>query len=283
MKNLLSIDLEDWYHLIDDKGVPAYEEWHRCDSRVEEVTHRILQIVDGLTITFFVLGYIAQRHPGLIKKIVSQGHEIASHGFRHEFVFKMGPQRFREDISRSKKILEDLSGQPCLGYRAPGFSIRRQDMWALDIIKEEGFFYDSSIFPAVRTAGGIARFQKYPQVMQLESGPLIEIPVSTSKLLGVTTAFCGGGFFRFFSEKYIHKNIHKINGRRQPAVVYLHPRDIDPLQPRMKLKIPNRIMYYYGLKSAEAKFQRLVKAFQWGAFGEYASKMKDRQNKSPVL
>lgn len=270
MKNLLSIDLEDWYHFMGDKAAPGYDEWLDCESRVEEVTDILLEIVHGLSITFFVLGFMAQRHPRLVKRIHSLGHEIACHGSRHEWVFEIGAQKFRQDISCSKSLLEDLTGQQCIGYRAPGFSIRRQDLWALDIIQEEGFVYDSSIFPAVRTAGGIVGFSRYPQVLQMQSGPLIELPVSTSRLLGITTAFCGGGFFRFFPGQYIHKNIKKINGVQQPAVVYLHPRDIDPYQPRMKLRFMNRLLYYYGLKEARDKFVRLVKAFEWGGFGEFA-------------
>jgi len=276
MKNLLSIDLEDWYHFIGDPAAPCFEEWGNCESRVEEITDILLEIVDGLSITFFVLGYIADRHPGLVKRISSSGHEIACHGYRHEFVFEMGPEGFRKDIARTKALLEDLTGQACSGYRASGFSIRRQDLWALEIIREEGFIYDSSIFPAVRTAGGIAGFYQYPQVLQLQAGQLIELPVSTSRLLGVTTAFCGGGFFRFFPGWYIHKHIKKINRQQQPAVVYIHPRDIDPEQPRMKLKILNRFMYYYGLGKAKEKFTRLVNGFKWGGFGEFASLHRDK-------
>jgi len=276
MKNLLSIDLEDWYHFIGDPAAPCFEEWANCASRVEETTDILLEIVDGLSITFFVLGYIADRHPGLIKRISSLGHEIACHGYRHEFVFEMGPEGFRKDIARTKALLEDLTGETCLGYRASGFSIRKQDLWALEIIKEEGFMYDSSIFPGVRTAGGIAGFYRYPQVLRLKAGELVELPVSTSRLLGVTTAFCGGGFFRFFPGWYIHKHIKKINQAQQPAVVYIHPRDIDPDQPRMKLKFLNRFIYYYGLRKAKEKFIHLVKEFEWGGFGEFASLHRDK-------
>ena len=271
MKNLLSIDLEDWYHFIGDPAVPAYENWPTCESRVEEITDIILEIVDGLSITFFVLGFIAEQKPGLIKKISALGHEIACHGNSHDFVFAMGPEGFRKDIGKTKTMLEDLTGKACVGYRAPGFSIRREDVWALEIIREEGFMYDTSVFPAIRTAGGIAGFYKYPQVLQLRAGALVELPISTSRLLGVTTAFCGGGFFRFFPGWYIHKHIGKLNRAGQPAVVYIHPRDIDPHQPRMKLKPFNRFIYYYGLKGAKEKFIHLVKSFEWGSFGEFVS------------
>ncbi|MCP5045827.1 MAG: DUF3473 domain-containing protein, partial [bacterium] len=268
--NLLSIDLEDWYHFIGDPAAPLYEEWKQCESRVEEVTDILLEIVDGFSVTFFVLGFIAERHPGLIKRIAALGHEVACHGYRHEFVFEIGPEAFRDDITRTKILLEDLTGQPCLGYRAPGFSIRGQDVWALDIIAEEDFLYDASVFPAVRTAGGVANAYKYPHILQTQFGPLVELPVSTSKLLGLTTAFCGGGFFRFFPEWYIHRNLKKINTIPQPGIVYIHPRDIDPEQPRMNLKPINRFMYYYGLKKAKDKFTRLVNRYDWCGFGEYA-------------
>lgn len=272
MNNLLSVDLEDWYHFIGDPAVPVYEEWVNSESRVEESTDILLEILEGLSITFFVLGFTAEHHPGLIKRITSLGHEVACHGYRHEFVFEMGPEAFRKDIARTKAILEDLTGQPCVGYRAPGFSIRKQDLWALEVIKEEGFTYDSSIFPGIRTAGGISGFYPYPQVLRLEAGPLVEIPVSTTRLLGITTAFCGGGFSRFFPGSYIHKKIKKINSRNQPAVVYIHPRDIDPHQPRMELKYFNRFIYYYGLKKAEEKFRHLVSSFAWEGFGVFASR-----------
>jgi len=276
MKNLLSIDLEDWYHFIGDPAVPAIEDWPKCESRVEEITDIILEIVDELSITFFVLGFIAKQHPGLIKKISDRGHEIACHGYGHEFIFQIGPVKFREDIGRTKAMLEDLTGKAVDGYRAPGFSIRQQDLWALEIIKEEGFLYDTSIFPAVRTAGGIAGFYRFPQVLSLKAGPLVELPISTSRVFGVTTAFCGGGFFRFFPGRYIHKHIRQLNRAGHPAVVYIHPRDIDPEQPKMKLKPFNRFIYYYGLKGAEKKFIRLVRAYEWGGFGDFASQYKEK-------
>jgi polysaccharide deacetylase family protein (PEP-CTERM system associated) len=270
MKNLLTIDIEEWYNFIGDPGAPVFEEWAGCESRVEQITEQLLEIVEGFSVTFFVLGFMANQHPGLVKRISSLGHEIACHGYRHDYVFEMGPGAFREDISRTKKLLEDLTGKACIGYRAPAFSIRKKDQWALEVIREEGFLYDSSVFPAVRTTGGrIGGFYKYPRVMQLKAGALVEFPVSATRLLGIDTVFCGGGFFRFFPEGYIHKNIRKINSEGQPAVIYIHPRDIDPGQPRMKLKPINRFLYYYGLGGAKAKFIRLVKAFEWGGIGDY--------------
>lgn len=270
MNNLFSVDLEDWYHFIGDPAAPLYELWDSCVPRVEQNTDVLLEILTGCRVTFFVLGYIAQRHPGLIKKIAAAGHEIACHGYRHEFVFTLEKAAFRRDITQTKKLLEDLTGAPCLGYRAPGFSIRQQDLSVLDIIREVGFMYDSSIFPAVRTAGGIKRFYPFPQQINTTAGPLLELPVSTSRVMGITTAFCGGGFFRFFPEAYIHRHIHLLNKQQQAAIVYIHPRDIDPEQQRLPLKPFNRFLYYYGLKTAKDKLQRLVQAFQWSDFAGFA-------------
>ena len=276
--NLLSVDLEDWYHFMGDPGAPAYEQWPAYESRVEKTTDVLLDILEGKRITFFVLGYIAKQHPELIRKIASAGHEIACHGDKHDFVFKQGPDKFRDDIASAKAVLEDITGVRCSGYRAPGFSIREQDRWALEIIKEEGFEYDSSIFPAMRTSGGIAGFYPYPQKINLKSGQLVELPVSTSKVLGVTTAFCGGGFFRFFPESYIVNGIKKINAIGQPAITYIHPRDLDYDQPKLPLKPVNRFMFYFGLKKAQAKFKRLVGGYEWGAFDDFVR----RSNSLPV-
>ncbi|MGE5340237.1 MAG: DUF3473 domain-containing protein [Candidatus Omnitrophota bacterium] len=272
MKNLLTIDIEEWYHFIGDPGAPPFEQWCACESRVEALTDVLLEIVDGHAITFFVLGFIAEQHPGLIKRISAAGHEIACHGYKHDYVFDLTPEEFRQDIARTKRLLEDLTGKPCLGYRAPAFSIRKKEWWAFQIIREEGFVYDASVFPAVRTTGGrIGGFYKYPQVLRLTAGDLVELPVSATRLLGIDTVFCGGGFFRFFPWWYISKNIKKINDEGHPAIVYLHPRDIDPDQPRMKLKPINRFLYYHGLKPAKEKFTRLVNAFEWSGMGEFAN------------
>ena len=272
LKNLLTIDIEEWYNFIGDKGAPSFEEWSKCESRVEMLTEKILEILEGYSVTFFILGFIGRQHPQLVKRIHNAGHEIACHGEKHDFVFDLSRQQFREDISRAKKLLEDITGQPCLGYRAPAFSIKKSNLWALEIIREEGFLYDASIFPAVRTAGGgSTRFFKYPHILKLKAGNLVEFPVSSTRLFGVQTVFCGGGFFRFFPRSYIYRNIERINNKdKQPVVIYLHPRDIDPHQPRMKLKPMNRFLYYYGLKEGEAKFRHLVNRYKWWGMGDFA-------------
>lgn len=270
MKNLLSIDYEAWFHFLGDSGAPTFETWNTLDTRLERNTGLLLELLDGISATFFALGWVAERHLSLIKQISAAGHEIACHGYSHDLVFELGPKRFREDLTRTKNFLEDNIGKSVVGYRAPGFSIRQTESWALEIMCEEGFLYDSSIFPALRSLGGIDGFERYPQKIKLKAGELIELPVSTMLLLGKPIAFCGGGFFRFCPFWIIKKEIEKLNLAGIPGVVYVHPQDFDSEQPRMNLQWLHSFMYYYGLKKSVEKFKSLLRCFQWQGFYEYA-------------
>lgn len=269
MANLLSIDFEAWFHYLGDSGAPSLETWNTLDTRLEYNTELLLELLEGLSATFFVLGWVAERHPALIKDISAGGHEIACHGYSHDLVFELGPQRFRKDLKRAKSLLEDNIGKPVVGYRAPGFSIRQTEPWALEIVREEGFLYDSSIFPALRSLGGIDGFGRFPQKLKLKTGDLIELPVSTTVLWGKPIAFCGGGFFRFCPLWFMKKEIRKFNLEGIPAVVYVHPQDFDSDQPRMNLRWFHSFLYYYGLKKSAGKFKALLDSFKWQGFYEY--------------
>jgi len=269
MHNLLSIDIEEWFHFLGDAGAPPRDSWSTLESRVERNTEVLLEIIDGSSITFFILGWIAEMFPSLIKKIVSLGHEIACHGYYHELIFELGPEKFRSDIYKAKTLLEDLTGKVVTGYRAPGFSIRKSEPWAIEIICEEGFKYDSSIFPASRTMGGIDGFHRFPQKINLNAGSIIEIPVSTTTLFGKPVAFCGGGFFRFCPYWFMRKEINKLNSSGIPGVVYVHPQDFDPDQPRMNLTTSRYFMYYYGLEKSLNKLKKLLNEFEWQGFKRY--------------
>lgn len=270
MVNLLSIDFESWFHFLGDPSAPKREQWHTLDARLEKNTNLLLEALDGLSVTFFVLGWVGEYYPEIVKKIFRAGHEIACHGYYHDLIFKLGPQKFRDDIKKAKALLEDITGKAVLGYRAPGFSIRKSEPWALEIIYEEGFKYDSSIFPALRTMGGIDGFNRFPQIMKLKAGELIELPVSTTLLFDKPIVFCGGGFFRFCPYWFMKREITQLNQANIPAVVYLHPQDFDPGQPRMKLTKGHYFLYYYGLHKALKKFKKLLSDFQWRGFAAYA-------------
>lgn len=266
---MLSIDLEDYFHFIGSRYSVPIRDWDRLESHVCRMTEQLLETLGERTATFFCLGWVGERFPGLIRAIVEAGHEIGSHGMYHEPVFLLGKERFRQDVLRAKGILEDCCGMPVQAYRAPGFSVRAGERWFFPILRRTGHTVDSSIFPGLRTLGGIPDAPCHPYALHLPEGDIHEIPVSTSSFFGTRTAFCGGGFFRFFPYLYIRNQIRRINASGHPAVVYLHPRDIDTRQPRLKLEPVNAFMYHYGLSGAEIKWRRLMNDFTWTSFGNW--------------
>lgn len=271
IRNLLSIDVEDYFHFIGSRHSFPVEEWDRRESHVERLTDHLLETLEGRRATFFCLGWVAERHPGLVRRIAAAGHEIGSHGMRHEQVFLLGPERFAADAERSRKLLEDCCGLPVTAYRAPGFSVRPEDSWFFPAVARAGYATDSSLFPGVRTMGGIPGATPFPHRMRLREGDLWEIPVSTLGLGGMRTAFCGGGFFRVFPYGIIRRGIRRINAAGLPAVTYIHPRDLTPDQPRMKLEPVSGFLYHYGLAAAGKKWRRLLADFSWTAFDEWVA------------
>jgi len=269
--NLLSVDVEDYYHFIGSRHTCPVPLWDGLESHVERLTDHLLCTLEGRRATFFCLGWVAQRYPALIRRIADQGNEIGSHGMYHEEVFSLGPERFLKDAEHSRKLLEDCCGQPVTAYRAPGFSVRPCDRWFFSLVRRAGYLVDSSLFPGWRTLGGIPGAPIYPHLMSLDSGDLWEIPVSTVSLAGMRTAFCGGGFFRVFPFWFIRGEIRRLNAAGQPAVVYIHPRDLTPDQPRIRLEPVNSFFYRYGLASAEHKWRRLLDGFLWRPFGDWVT------------
>lgn len=258
--NALTFDVEDWFHIL-DIGIES-EQWGTMESRVERNTLKLLSILDLYKVkcTFFVLGWIADRFPKLVKKIDSLGHEIASHGYWHKLAYEQTPDEFRSDIRKSKRLLEDIIGKKIYGYRVPGFSITEENLWAFDIIGEEGYLYDSSVFPAPRGHGGLKNAPT--QTYKLSSG-IWEFPISTIRLFRFNIAYSGGGYLRFFPYRMIKWALKRNNKKNIPAIVYLHPRDIDPNQPRLKMPINRYFKSYINLRSTEKKINFLLKDFKF--------------------
>lgn len=269
--NAFSIDLEDWFHLLDTNVTPTISEWGMMESRVERNTEILLNLLDkyNTKCTFFVLGWIAENFPNLIKYIHTRGHEIASHGYAHKLVYQQSPEEFRDDIKRSKDVIGNTLGQQPIGYRAPGFSIKKESIWALDILVEEGFEYDSSIFPAERAHGGYSDADPLPK--RLENG-LIEFPISTIKIFNKRLAFLGGGYLRLLPKRSILFCAENKVRKGEPLILYLHPRDIDINQPRLNLGRIRAFRSYVGLKTTLDKTRILLEKYPWITFGEY----KDR-------
>lgn len=259
----LSIDVEDWFHSENVKAaVPA--DWSSCESRVERNTMRILEILDEHSqhATFFVLGWVAERFPGLVRAIAGAGHEVASHGHHHELVYQLTPARFRDDIIRSKSLLEDLSGRPVSGYRAPCFSITE---WAIPILRECGFRYDSSMVPTLAhdRYGKVAGLRATRPIFPLGDG-FHEICVSCRPCGASGIPWGGGGYFRLIPYAVWRQGMRAILSGGLPYVFYIHPWDMDPGQPRMTgLHWTNRFRQRVGLARCEDRFEHLVGEFDW--------------------
>lgn len=266
--NLFSIDLEDWFHLLDSDAAPSLNDWGGMEPRVESNTQRLLDELATADVrcTFFVLGWIAEQYPELVRRIAEAGHEIASHGYAHGLIFQQTREAFREDLRRATDAIEKAVGAVPKGYRAPGFSIRPDSEWALDILAEEGFDYDSSIFPALRSHGGLPGAKALPSV--LPNG-LVEFPVSTIDARLARVAYLGGGYLRLFPESLILRWARAQQRRHESLVLYLHPRDIDFDQPRFKLGAVRNFKSYVGLRGCLGKVTTLLREFEWVCFRDY--------------
>lgn len=265
MINALTIDVEDYFQVNAFANIIRQDQWHTYPLRVDENTRRILDLLDSYSIkaTFFILGWVAEKLPALTKEIHRRGHEIACHGYGHELVYAIGPERFRADVRRSKMLLEDQSGERVSGYRAPSYSITGKSLWALDILVEEGFTYDSSIFPVMHDTYGIPDAQRFPHRLQTAAGSLVEFPLTTLPLkLGwkqVRLPIAGGGYLRLLPVSIIRRGIAAINSREhQPAVLYFHPWEIDPEQPRIKAGFKSCFRHYLNLDKTEIKIRHLL-------------------------
>ncbi|OLD63017.1 MAG: hypothetical protein AUI53_00420 [Acidobacteria bacterium 13_1_40CM_2_60_7] len=276
MKNALTIDLEDYYHVTAFRDSIASEQWHSQLSRVERNTAILLDLLDEARCkaTFFTLGWVAEQHPHVVKSVAERGHEIACHSLRHRTVYEMARDEFREDTRRAKQLLEDCSGTPVRGYRAPSFSITQNSLWALDILCQLGFSYDSSIFPVRHPNYGMPSAPRSPFRIQTPSGAIIEFPMTTLEWAGVRAPFGGGAYFRLLPYWYTRWGMGFLNSRENcPVCVYLHPWELDPEQPRMNGRLTSRVRHYLGLRSTPAKFRNLIRDFEFSPLGLLASQV----------
>ncbi len=244
MKNILSVDVEDWFNILDVPSTPKCSEWNQLESHVKKNFHTLLHEFDqtGVKVTCFFLGWVAERFPELVEIAYEKGHEIASHGYAHELIFKQSRQAFADDISRTKEILESISGQAVTGYRAPGFSIIKDTMWVFEELVDAGYQYDSSIFPAFREHGGIADAVISPYRIQSTQGSIQEFPLSVVRLFNQRICFFGGGYLRLFPYSIIKRMAKRVNQENRPVIYYIHPREIDPDHPRLPMGWRRRFM-----------------------------------------
>ena len=266
MKNVLTIDVEDYFHVAALAKSIRVDEWDAISPRVVENIYKLLDLFDEKNVkaTHFVLGWVAERFPGLIREIDKRGHEIASHGYSHQLVYLQSPAIFEKETRDSKNLLEDIVGKSVRGYRAASYSITKQSLWALDILVELGFEYDSSIFPVAHDRYGIKGTPQLPHVLETPNrNTLVEYPLSTFRVLGQTIPVAGGGYFRLYPYWLSSFFFRKINQQHAPFVFYMHPWEIDPTQPRIKASLLSEFRHYNNLDKGYQRLSRLLSEFSF--------------------
>ena len=272
--NAMTIDVEDYFHVSVFDGLVPREKWSQMESRVSRNTDRLLEIFDdaGVKATFFVLGWVAERFPDLVRRISESGHEIASHGFAHRLIYDQTPAAFRDDVRTSKDLLEEVTGKTVNGFRAPSYSVTPRTLWALDVLIEEGYTYDASVFPIHHDRYGIPLSPRHPYVISSRAGSLVEAPASTIRFGRFNFPVGGGGYFRLLPYEWTHLGISRINkDERRAAIFYLHPWEVDPGQPRLQAGMIGRLRHYRNLDQTESRLRRLLKDFRFGPLGSVLS------------
>jgi polysaccharide deacetylase family protein (PEP-CTERM system associated) len=268
--NALTVDVEDYFHVSAFERSISRDRWDSYESRVVGNTSLLLDVFaeSGVRATFFVLGRVAEQHPDLAGRIAAAGHEIASHGYAHRLVYEMTPEDFREDLQRARHVLEDAVGVPILGFRAPSYSITARSLWALDILIEEGYQYDASIFPIHHDRYGIPSAPRHPHTVTRAAGSMLEIPASTVRLCGANLPIAGGGYFRLMPYWWTRWAFHRVNRReRRPLVFYVHPWEVDPGQPRLSAPRLSRFRHYQNLAKTAPRLRRLLADFRFDSIG----------------
>jgi polysaccharide deacetylase family protein (PEP-CTERM system associated) len=275
--NGLSVDVEDWFQVGAFENTISRDDWESLEHRVEANTDRVLALFEagGVKATFFTLGWVAERHPALIRRIAEAGHEVASHGWDHRRVFTMGPEQFRADLAAARKALEDAAGVAVTGYRAPSFSIDTRTPWAHEVLADEGYLYSSSIAPIRHDHYG------WPDAPRGAHQPvcgsaLIELPITLARFMGKEVT-AGGGFFRLLPSGVTHRAVREANRLDRAAIFYFHPWEIDPGQPRVtQAPFKSRLRHYSRLGAMAGKLEKLIAGHRWGRIDEVAAEAARR-------
>ncbi len=285
-RNAFTVDVEDYFQVSAFEGGIDRADWDSYECRVEDNTLRLLDMLAEHNVrgTFFVLGWVARKYPDLVQRIDSAGHEIASHGFWHRLIYNQTPAEFREDLIQSRDVLQDITGTPVIAYRAPSFSLVKRSLWALDVLVEEGFRIDSSIFPVRHDRYGLAGAQCEIHVRETKSGSICEFPPSVIRMSRMNLPVSGGGYFRLFPLQLMLSSWRRLAARNSPGMFYIHPWEIDPDQPRLRVAgRVSRFRHYVNLGKTSSKLARFLTAFRFGTvtdvlrdqqFGEFTSRSR---------
>jgi polysaccharide deacetylase family protein (PEP-CTERM system associated) len=267
-KDVVSVDVEDYFHAEALSKAAPRSEWDQFPSRVEANTHRLLELFaeQDVHATFFAVGWVAERFPSLIREIAAEGHELACHSYWHRLVYRLKPEEFREDTYRAKSVIEQIAAQAIQGYRAPTYSILDASLWALEILAELGFTYDSSIYPIHHDRYGMPSAPRAPFRIRTASGPLTEYPLTTFRMAGHSFPVGGGGYLRILPCWYTAMGIKRAHRDGLPIITYIHPWEIDPEQPRLPVKLLTKLRHYVNLSRT---YDRLARMLQTRAFTSF--------------
>jgi len=267
---VLSFDVEEHFQVAAFWSTARRREWDQLASRVEQNTRKVADLLSehSTKATFFVLGWVAERHPGMVRELAQQGHEIASHGYGHELVHTQTPKQFREDVRRSRENLEDLIGRQVMGYRAPSFSITSQMEWAISVLIEEGYRYDSSIYNRFRGTRGVTMTGGGFYRLKTEAGTLWEVSPSTLNACGIKLPVAGGGYFRLFPYSASRMFLKSLEKQGAQLVMYLHPWELDPEQPCMEGPVLSKVRHYLNLGKTEQRLRWLLRDFVFAPINE---------------
>jgi polysaccharide deacetylase family protein (PEP-CTERM system associated) len=259
----LSFDVEEHFQVSGFWSEARRQQWGKYESRVENNTRKLVELLaqHNTKATFFVLGWVAERYPEIVRSISAQGHEVASHGYGHELITDQTPEMFRDDVRRAKGILEDICGKRVYGYRAPSFSITKDTKWAIPVLTEEGYLYDSSIFPVLHDRYGMPDATPTIHLLRGEAGCIWEVPPSTANIFGIRLPVAGGGYFRLFPYPILRQLLKRVERAGHPLVMYLHPWELDPDQPKMQGSRLSMFRHYINLHKTEDRLRSLLEDF----------------------
>jgi polysaccharide deacetylase family protein (PEP-CTERM system associated) len=285
MLNALTIDVEDYYHVTAFEEQVPRRQWDQYPSRVVVNTRRLLRLLarHEVRATFFVLGWVGRRFPALVREIADAGHEVGCHGYWHRLIYRMTPDEFRRDLRQARVVLEDVVGRPVVAYRAPCFSVARTTLWALDILRDEGFRYDSSIHPIWHDRYGIPDANRFPHRVAGEGPELWEFPPSVLRCGPMNVPVSGGGYFRFYPVRFTGACLAWINRRHGcPFMFYIHPWEVDPDQPRIPCPRGTRWRHYINLHSTAGKLEWLLGRFRFGPLSDALEHYLGDQQPQPL-
>lgn len=267
IQNAFTVDVEDYYQVEAFSGVIPRDKWETYPKRVSNNNEKILNLLDkhGVKGTFFVLGCVAENNKSLVSEIHAQGHEVACHGYSHKMILKQSKAEFKDETLKAKDLLEDIVNTPIKGYRAATYSITNENLWALEVLADAGFEYDSSIFPIRHDRYGISDFNRFPCEIRINGKTIKEFPISTARLFGANLPVSGGGYFRLYPYMVTKMGLSSVNNQGMPFVFYMHPWEVDPAQPQIEgISNSTKFRHYVNLNKTEAKLRDLLEDFRFG-------------------